>query len=811
MVEIDEKPVLSCLKKMNSLEGKSVNTIEGFPEDIKETIIDCFLEKGAVQCGFCSPGFLMRTMILLKNQPSPGEAEIRDALKFNFCRCTGYKKIVDAIRDASERLMSPGPSGIRNEGIVGTSLKKYGAAERMRGEPCFTDDIRIDGMLYSALKFSDHPRAKVLKIDISKAEKSEGVIAVVTWKDIPGERFNGLIINDWPLMIAEDETTNYIGDVLSGVIAESEKSARKAVKLIEVEYDVLEPAADLNKSLTGRIKVHESGNILEKSVIKRGLDCDESLKNSKYIYSAMFETQRIEHAFLEVESSVAVPMGKDGIEIYSQGQGVYEDRRQISRILGIDENFVKVIQVPTGGAFGGKEDLSVQGHTALFAFITGKPVKLKLNREESFRMHPKRHPLKMEYSLGCNSEVKLTALRARIAGDTGAYASVGAKVLERAAGHASGAYFVPNVDIESIAVYTNNVPCGAMRGFGVNQVTFAMESCIDDLCRVGNFDRWQFRYENAVDEGSATATGQVLGKEAGIRATLQAVKEQFYSSKNTGIACAIKNVGIGNGMRDFSEVRIDIESEKKVILMHGWTEMGQGVDTVAVQVLSTETGIDPSIIKVRVITDDHARAGMTTSSRGTSLLGNAIIDASKKIKKDLKKNSLKELSGKSYRGSWSFDLSTKPGADGAAITHFSYGFATQLAILDESGNLKKIVAAHDGGKIINPVLFESQIHGSVHMGLGYVLTENFQMKNGMIIPSKLRDLGIIGIKDMPDVELIPVEVKDRYGPYGAKGVGEIGLVPTAAAVANAFSFFDGIRRTKLPLNLKTGKEKKVSI
>jgi aldehyde oxidoreductase len=375
-------------------------------------------------------------------------------------------------------------------------------------------------------------------------------------------------------------------------------------------------------------------------------------------------------------------------------------------------------------------------------------------------------------------------------------------VLERTAGHATGAYHVPAVDIDALAVYTNNVPCGAMRGFGVNQSAFAMESCVDELCRQGGFDRWQFRWDNAIAVGRMTATGQIIEGGAGLRATLEAVKEQFYAAKIAGLACGIKNTGIGNGVNDAALVRISVLAPDRVLLDHGWTEMGQGVHTVALQALCTETGIDPRFVQVQVDTASGQEAGMTTASRATSLVGNAAIDAAKKLAADLKTHTLAELVGRRYEGSWICDWTTAPEAvTDAPITHYSYSYATQLVILDDDGQIEKIVAAHDAGKIFNPTLFEGQIEGSLHMGLGYAISEDLPMEGGHFKSTRLRQCGILRAKEMPELEVIGVEEPDLYGPYGAKGVGEIGLVPTAGAVANALYQFDGVRRTKLPMAL----------
>ena len=475
---------------------------------------------------------------------------------------------------------------------------------------------------------------------------------------------------------------------------------------------------------------------------------------------------------------------------------------QIAALLGLPLEAVRVTLVPNGGGFGGKEDLSVQGHAAVMAYLTGRPVKVGLTRDESITMHPKRHPIWMDYAVGCDAAGKLTYVKVKFVGDTGAYASVGMKVLERSAGHATGAYHVPAADVEALAAYTNNIPCGAMRGFGVNQAIFGLESCLDDLCRQGGFDRWQFRYDNALQNGDMTSTGQVIEGGAGVRETLLAVRDEFRAAKYAGLACGIKNTGVGNGMPDASHVRITVESADRVLIDHGWTEMGQGVHTIAVQTLCQETGIDPRIIRVRVDTASRQEAGMTTASRATSLVGNAVINAAAKLREDLKTHTLAELAGRQYEGAWIVDWTTKPGKDhGKIVTHYSYSYATQLVILDEDGQIAKVTAAHDAGKIYNPTLFEGQLEGSLHMGLGYAISEDMPMEGGRPKTTRLRQMGILRAKEMPELEIIGIEVPDPYGPYGAKGVGEIGLVPTAAAVANALYTYDGVQRRTLPMEL----------
>ncbi|HOY30291.1 MAG TPA: selenium-dependent xanthine dehydrogenase [Bacteroidales bacterium] len=805
MVEINGEAKLSCVTLMEKLNGAEIITLEGIPDDVKDIIAKAFVEKGAVQCGFCTPGFIMRTKVLFQKNPNPAKDEIINALNINLCRCTGYVKIIDAIDFAVRKLSEKKPVEFSEKvAAIGTSYPKYQAYETAIATRKFVNDLRFEGMLFGALKFSDHPKAKILSIDVSAAEKFPGVIRVVTTKDIPGQRFTGSIIADWPLMIAEGETTRFIGDVLCGIIAVDEETARKAVELVHVEYEILYPVTDPYEAIkAGAAQVHpDRPNLMDNCIVRRGGDIQEAIRNSAFVSSGFYTTQRIEHAFLEPESAVAVP--ENGIiHLYSEGQGIYVDHKQIIKLLDIPVDKLRVTMVPCGGGFGGKEDLTVQGHAALYTHLTGKPVKVTLTRDESIRMHPKRHPVFMDITLACDEKGMLTALKLRAVGDSGAYASVGTKVMERVAGHASGAYHVPVVDLEAKTVYTNNIPCGAMRGFGANQAAFAMENCVDDLCEKGNFDRWQFRYDNALTEGKMTATGQVLEQGVGVRATLLAVKDEFYRSENAGLACGIKNCGVGNGMIDFSHARIEIQSESRIIVKHGWTDMGQGISNVVIQILSSETGINPEIIQVEMDTEAGLVTGMTTSSRATVLLGNAVIDAARKLKNDLDAQALAELTGKKYTGYSECNWTTKPGADVEKIvTHFAYGYATQLVIIDEKGKIKKVVAAHDAGKIMNKAMFEGQIEGAVVMGLGYALTEDLPMENGYLKSSKLKDCRLLKAKDIPEIVVIGVEVEDSFGPYGAKGIGEIGLVPTAAAVTNAYYQYDKVRRYSLPINRK---------
>ena len=803
VVQLDNKAILSCVTKMGKVEGASVTTTEGLGAYRQDVFANAFVKCGGVQCGFCIPGIVMQSNVLINNNNEPSRADIEKALTPHLCRCTGYKKIVDAVVMAADAIRNEEvidlPPG---DGKVGSRQPKYEARDLVLGQHEYVDDIRIEGMKVGALRFSDHPRATIKAIDTSPAEAVAGVIRVFTAKDVPGDRFIGLIKQDWPLMLDVGETTRYVGDVIALVVAESDAIARQAVGLIQIDYDVHEPIVDMHKAmLDDAPSVHSNGsNVLSQTVTRRG-DLRAAMASAAHTAAGTFQTQMIEHGFMEPEACIAYPDG-DGIEVLSQGQGVFEDRKQICKLLGLESEKVRVKMVPNGGGFGGKEDLSVQGHAALAAYLMGVPVKVRLSRDESIVMHPKRHPIWMDYTIGCDDKGMLTFVKVKFVGDTGAYASVGMKVLERSAGHATGAYAFPVTDVEATSVYTNNLPCGAMRGFGVNQATFGLESLIDELCEKGGFDRWEFRYNNALQDGDMTATGQVIEGGAGARATLLAVKDEFYAADYAGIACGIKNTGIGNGMPDASQARVTVVAPDKVVVDHGWTEMGQGVNTMALQVVCEETGLNPALVEVRIDTESEQEAGMTTASRATSLVGNALIDACKAFAEDLKTKTLDQLVGNVYDGEFTVDWTTKPGAMVEKVyTHYSYSYATQLVALNESGQISKITAAHDAGKIMNPTLFEGQLEGSIHMGLGYAISEELAMENGRPKSTRLRKCGILRAKEMPEMEVIGVEVPDPYGPYGAKGVGEIGLVPTAGAVANALYQFDGVRRYQLPMRL----------
>lgn len=805
---VDGHPRVTCTLPTASAGGSDIVTLEGLPEDERALIARAFAAASAVQCGACIPGIALHAKSLLDRHPSPTDAEIKRALDLHLCRCAGYERIIDAIKLlGAAKQGHPLPEPCDAPGI-GTPYARLDAWEATLGRTELTSDIEMPGMLHGALVLSQHARAVVRSIDTSRAAAMPGVVAVATAKDVPGERWYGLLERDWPGFVAAGEEVRCVGDVVVAIAAVDEATAREAAGLVIVNYDVLPPVLSPEEALReGAPRVNpKHENVLSRSAVRHG-DADKALAESAHTVSGTWTTQRVEHLYIGLECAVAAPKPDGRLHVFTQGQGIFDDRRQIAAFLDIAEERIFVELRPSGGAFGGKEDLSIQAHAALLATMTGRPVKIALNREESIRMHPKRHPMTLHYTVGCDKDGRLTAVKARIVGDSGAYASVGAKVLERSAGHACGPYRVPNADIESIAVYTNNPPSGAMRGFGANQAAFALEGCIDLLARATGLDRWEIRFRNALDAGDSLPTGQVLEASVGIKKTLLAVKERYEAAlragRAVGIACGMKNTGLGNGVIERARARLDVEADGSIQLYCCFTEMGQGFFTAMAQIASEVTGLSPGVFRPRTDSTHDLAAGQTTASRGTLLGGRAVIDAAKKLRADLDaEKSLAALAGRSYAGEITIEDTTP--VEGAPPgkkpkTHTAYGFATQLCELDEAGRVARFVAAHDVGKAINPALCSGQIEGAIAMGLGYALTEELECPGGAPATISLRDLGALRARDMPEIEVILVEEPEPEGPFGAKGVGEIGLVPTAAAVAGALEAFDGARRYNLPM------------
>ena len=797
-VLVDGKAVVSCNLPLSRIAGKAVTTLEGLDPAERDRYAAAFAATGALQCGFCTPGILLRCKHLVERD---GEALTRDKaarhLGAHLCRCTGYHPILDAI----ELLAAGKDLPVELPSRVGDRGGRYQGTDMALGQKPYVDDMRVPGMLHAAVVLSVHARADIVAIDTTAAAQTPGVVRVLTAADVPGELRIGLIDRDWPVFIPVGGRTSYLGDVLALVVAEDRATARRAAELVRVDYRPLRPLVDAVAAIDDPEDAvwGLDGNILSRSAYARG-EVDQALTASAHLVHEVFQTQRVEHAFLEPESTLAVPRDDGRLEVYSGGQGVWDDRRQIADVLGVPEDRVLVHLVANGGAFGGKEDCGNQAQTALAAWLLGRPVKCTFSREESLLVHPKRHPVRIEAWAGCDTDGRLTALRARLVGDSGPYASVGMKVLERAAGHAGGPYVWPSIDVEALAVRTNNPVCGAFRGFGANQAQFATEGLLDRLAGACGLDGYQIRARNLVAPGSIWGPGQVMDDGClGVRDCLEAIRPAWDAARAAGAAVGVgvglKNSGLGNGLVEVAKAVVRFEEDGTVEVRHCWTEMGQGVDTVALQVAADELEVDPGRIRVVVDTSRELGAGQTTGSRGTLMGAGAVAEACRAARRDGCRP------GVDYGGEHRIDWTDALGSVEHPTIHSTFGYAAQLVVLDrETGAVQRVVAAHDVGRAVNPLLCEGQVLGAVHMGLGYALSEDFPTDaEGRPTAMTLRQLDILRPKDMPPVDVILVERPQPRAPYGIKGVGEIGLVPTAGAVAAALHDRDGIWRSTLPM------------
>jgi len=831
LVLIDGRPALSCLRKPEQLQGHDVKTLEGIPEEMRRVLGEAFVLEGGVQCGFCTPGIVVRASSLLQNGQASSREAIAKALDGHLCRCTGYGRIIDAIQTAGEawndhhemprteplRHLYFGeefgmkrhwnPPGQGKSG-VGVSVPRYGGLDQTLGEKPFVDDMSAPGMLHGAMVLSEHPRAKVLGIDTSAALAMPGVERIFTAADVPGQRGTGIAYPDLPIFVGVGEITCCVGDFLAMVVADTQFHARQAANEVKVDYAPLPALTDPFEALKpGATQVHpagnmyEHGNLIDTTAFARG-DVEAAFANAAHVIEATFQTQAVEPAFLEPEACLVLPQG-GGVKVHTQSQGSVYDQQQIAKILKLPLEEVEIALAASGGGFGAKEELSIQGQTALAAYLLQRPVKTVLTRKQSTQHHVKRHPMTLKYKVAADAEGHLLAVKARITGDAGGYAGTSGKCLLRAACHSCGPYRVPNVDVESKAVYTNNPTSGAMRGFGTNQAHFAMEGVMDILAERIGVDGYDIRERNILNPGDAFATGQIMRDSVrGLRESLEAVKDTYKNARYAGIGCGIKSTGIGNGTVDSGHIKIRVAEGGRVVVLNGYTEMGQGVYTATRQAVCEETGLPPETIDVIWNEEMGNKCGETWASRATTLSCAAAQRAAAKLAADLKELPIAQLAGREYTGDYACDFTTKPGTPAALknpTTHLTFSYSTQVVILDDDGRLERVIAAHDVGRAINPRLCAEQMEGGVHMGLGYALTENFPTTNGVPDSLLLRDLGILRAKDMPKVDIILIEVPDEVGGYGAKGVGEIGCVATAGAVASALYSYDKIRRFSLPM------------
>jgi aldehyde oxidoreductase len=855
---LNGKATRACLVKMGMprMQGAEIDTIEGLAKDGRlHPIQAAFIEHGAVQCGFCTPGMIMTAKALLDENPQPSRDEIKAALtkNRNLCRCTGYIKIIDAIQSASEWLASgrEGPKimELLDGEAADAPLLRRDSVRMVTGQTQFGDDISLENMLHGKILWSAHPHAEILGIDTSEADV-QGVSLVLTAKDIPGANKAGLIFEDQPA-IAGDKV-RCIGDPVAAVFAETREIAEAALTKIKVDYRPLPAVFSPEQAMKPDApRVHDNGNLCHHAKIERG-DVDAAFARCAVVFEGSYQTPFIEHAYLEPESGLGIPAGDGGVIIKFGTQAAFEDRRQLTKILGMPEEKVRVVQLPIGGAFGGKEDILIYQFLALGALRSGRPVKIVLSREESLRAHVKRHAAWMYFKTGADKGGHVLAVEARITLDTGAYASLGPDVLENTLVFGCGPYHVPNVRLEGWAWYTNNVPAGAMRGFGVNQVAFALEQQMDMMARALNIDPFEFRMLNALDVGLPSAADHIMEKGVvAIKPTIAAARaalEQAHIPRGNGkkigvgVASAVKNVGFGHGFSESAGAIIEMNAQGSCRLLISQHEYGQGAWAGMVQLASSELGVP--VERVELGTPDTALTpptGSTTASRQTFLTGNAVVMACRALKEELTAHAAEILqtdpanimlkdnrlvdrdSGRELPLAELGDHfvverrytppKSAPLLEGASLygnkefesrpTHWCYAYNTQVAIVEvdpATGRVQvlKIISANDVGKAINPKAIECQIEGGVMMGLGYALSEEFCVMDGINLTDSLYKCKIPAANQTPEVVSVVVEVPHPQGPQGAKGFAEAPSLATAPAIVNAIYDALGVRIHSLP-------------
>ena len=599
-------------------------------------------------------------------------------------------------------------------------------------------------------------------------------------------------------MIAVGDVTHYLGDAVALVAAETPAILEAAKKLVRVEYEPLTPVRSPEEAMAeGAPLVHRDGNLLAHKHVSRG-NAEAAIRGARHVLSGHFSTPFTEHAFLEPECAVAFPK-EDGVMIYSSDQSVYDTQHETAPMLGLPNEKVWVENKLVGGGFGGKEDVTVQHHAALLAYVTKRPVKVKLTRAESILIHPKRHPMEMDFTLGVDETGIIQGVKAKVVADTGAYASLGGPVLERACTHAAGPYNYQNFEIDGYAWYTNNPPAGAFRGFGVTQTCFAIETLLNRAADAVGISHWEIRRRNAIRPGQTLPNGQIVDESTGLVETLEAVREQYESAEYAGIACAMKNAGVGVGLPDTGRVRLAVQ-DGRLHIHAGASCIGQGLGTVLVQVVCETTGLPrESVVYAPPNTGNSPDSGTTSGSRQTLITGEAARRASALLNEALAKKPLSALEGEEYYAEYLAKTDPLGSDKPNPVSHVAYGYATQVAILGEDGKLKKIIAAHDVGRAVNPLSVEGQIEGGVVMSMGFALTEQYPLQECRPT-AKYGTLGLPRANTVPEIEPIIVEKAGLNVAYGAIGIGEITSIPTAPAIADAYYRFDGKERSVLPLS-----------
>lgn len=859
-VIINGKAERSCLVLMKRIDGCVVETIENLtPTEGLHPLQYSFIEENAVQCGFCTPGMLLASKALIDEIPSPSEDEIRQALKNNICRCTGYTSIVRAVQNASN-LLAQGTKVIPlekvynstpSDGQMGAENPDKHAVDGVTGRIKYADDLNPDNLLIGKIKYADLPSARIVNINVDQVLQIPGVRLVLTGEDVEGSNLVGILRRDQPAIVKD--RIRSVGDIVAVIFADSEQIAEQALKALEIEYEPLPGIFSPQEAMQPDApQIHASGNICHKSFLKRG-DVEATFQSAAVVAEGNFTTPFVDHAFLEPESGIAYPDKEGNIILELGTQCPFDDRDQIASALGLPLEKVRVRQVPMGGAFGGKEDIALHVALVLGALKSNRPVKITLSRKESFLAHPKRHAAWMNYKLAADQDGTFLAIQADMIVDTGAYASLGIDIIENMLTFGAGPYFIPDVDLKVTAWHTNNIQAGAMRGFGVPQVAFAIEQLVDEIARKLNMDPFEIRIKNALDVGLALPTDHVLESSIGIKATLEAAQKEFRKLKlpengqkiGIGVASSLKNIGFGHGATETAGATTEMLEDGTFIVHVGMTDFGQGAFSAMAQLAAHELGVDYHQVKVRYAdTSVSPETGPTTASRQTYLTGNAVVLAARELKTKILEQVADELNTthdnlKLHQGmiithtgeqlqlssfgvhlsadgfyqapkTMPFSEEISPGVPDrkhSRPTHFTYGYGTHVVVLEvdeKNGKVKvhTIIAAHDVGKAINPKIIRGQIEGGVVMGMGYGLSEEFIIENGLIKTDSLRKCSLPTIDESPQIIPIIVEDPDPNGPFGAKGMAEVSILPTAAAVVNAIYDAVGVRIYDLPAKPK---------
>jgi aldehyde oxidoreductase len=854
-VLVDGHAVRSCRTKVRDLDGAAITTIEGLSEGGKPHALQlAFARHGAPQCGFCTPAMILTAKALLDDNPHPSLDEIKKALNPVLCRCGSYQAIFRAIQEVAEEMGgAKRPAPDLGPDVVGAPVEKKDALEKALGAIEYGDDRKLEGALRGKVLWSAHPHAEILSIDTSTAEEMPGVHAVLTAKDVPGDNVYGPMVRDAQVMALD--RVRFVGEPVVVVFADTEEQAAAALAACRVEYRPLPGVFTPEQALAPDApKIHSQGNIHHQAQIRKG-NVDQGFATADVVVEATYTTPFIEHAYLEPEAGLAQPTPDGGVKVLMNTQYPFGDLRQIADALGIPTEKVQVVQIPGGGAFGAKNDITLQILLVMGALATGRPVKIVVTRGESLRMHVKKHAATMHYKTGATKDGKLVALQAQLTLDTGAYGSWGIEVTEQASVFSTGPYDIPNVEVDSTAVYTNNVPCGAMRGFGINQVTFAMEAQMDALAQKLGLDPFAIRRINAMRPGLTTSTGQVLGPSVGLLETLEQVQRGIANlppvDKNgrkigIGVASCFKNVGLGLGAHDVGRATAQLLPDGNVLVQVAACEIGQGSMTAAAQIAAQTLHLPYD--KVVIHHGDTAGpldTGPTCASRTTFVAGNAVVKATRRLGDLLSDyvaeeyeipydklrfenglfmdtgtgcqlTTLADLAKKAEQVRQAFigqgeyvvpktytTAASKGEKPDDYINYITFGFGTQaarVAVDEKTGAVEvlDVVASHDVGKAINPQNIRLQIEGSVMMGLGYALSEEFKMEEGWNVTDTLGKCGVPRARQAPNVVSSVVEVADPNGPFGAKGLGEIASLPTAPAIINAIHSATGVRIYDLP-------------